>query len=1023
MRNALKWSALLVVALAVISVSVFAQTGGGLQGRVTDEAGQPIIGATIHVTGPKLQGFVGTATDTSGNYLIPFLPVGSGYQVKVEAPGYNTVVRKNIAVPLGTTISLPFTLSQGQTEVVVTAMAPILDQKSTQVGANITDKMIQSIPLPRNSAGIAFLAPSAVTSGLADTPSIGGASGPENSYTVDGVDVTGSGDALNNTSLNFDFIEATEVRTGGLSAEHGAMMGGNISSITKSGGNEFHGGLYAYYFDDGLGAKERRLQNPTIINYRSAFKQYDVGGFLGGYFVKDKLWFFVAYDYNKTDTTWTANGGDENVLLNGQPSYSYARATGYKNTDKNPMYAFKLTWNINPNQKLALSVFGNNDTFNYVRNANNPVATAGPFKRKTDNYAVSLQWNATWTPKFFTEAIVSRRDTKEDIAPVNQAALDNWSYYYRYGSGTYAGYQVIPTALPNSYDSATHQIDLSSWAPSLGGVVFSHTKDTNDQVRLKATNLFTFGGSHELSYGLQYYDIKYDYNFNYTGPGVAGTAFDYFNLDTGEWITNPWAGQTNPGGATIRWNYSSGSPTGYLFRAQYFNNDQAKKTKQTYTAYWIQDNWNITDYFMLKIGVRLDQLHMKGGDNTIGVPDQLSPGHGYSNGKARSVNINDMWAPRIGFTWDVMHNNKSKLYGFYGQYYERIPNDMAIRALTDEYFNFTYFYDAALTQPDYGYGYGFLPTQITGGPNAGLIGGHYDSSGVWVLDTKPGAYHGSKLKGSYNEEWILGYEYEIRPDLTVGARAIYRALGRVIEDISVNGAASYIVTNPDKWTGIWVPDAAGRAGYRYRFPKPVRIYKALEITMNKRFSNRWMMQGSYVLSRLQGNYEGLYSNDNGQLDPNITSKYDIPSLLVNSYGLLPLDRTHVLKLYGGYFFENIPLELSANFQLQSGTPISALGADDAYGVNEGFAKVRGTAGRTPTTWTLDIGAQYTFKLWKSNLGLRADIFNITNEQRATAVDQTYNIVNTAPTQNYPYFGMETAHQQARRIRLAIRWTF
>ena len=66
------------------------------------------------------------------------------------------------------------------------------------------------------------------------------------------------------------------------------------------------------------------------------------------------------------------------------------------------------------------------------------------------------------------------------------------------------------------------------------------------------------------------------------------------------------------------------------------------------------------------------------------------------------------------------------------------------------------------------------------------------------------------------------------------------------------------------------------------------------------------MQGSYVLSRLEGNYEGLFSNDNGQLDPNITSKYDIPSLLCNGYGLLPNDRTHVLKLYGGYFFENIP---------------------------------------------------------------------------------------------------------------------
>ena len=992
MRNALKWSALLVLAVALTGVAAWAQSqGGSLQGKIVDEAGQPVIGAMIQVSGPNVQGFLGAATDTNGQYVIPYLPVGKNYQVKVEAPGYNSVVRKGIDVPLGSTISLPFILSQGKTEIVVTAAAPVIDVKRTEVGAQISDKMIASIPLGRNSSNIAFLSPGAVSSGLADTPSIAGASGPENSYTVNGVEVTGSGDALNLTALNFDFIEATEVKTGGMDAEFGALMGGNINSITKSGGNEFHGGLFVYYFDDGLGAKERGLNNPTIINYRKSFKQYDIGGFLGGYFVKDKLWFFVAYDYNKTETGMTANGGDANVLLNGRPSYSAYAATGYVNKEKDPQYALKLTWNVNPNHKLSFSWFGDNDKQDYFRNLANPVATASPFTQKFDNYAVSLQWNATWTPKFFTEAIISRRHTKQSRLPKNATALNSYTYYYRYGSGTYAGYQVIPQGTPNSYDPGSHQIDLSGWLPSLGGQLREKTLDQNDQVRLKGTNLFNAFGRHELSYGIQYYNIKYDYDFNYTGPGW-----------TERWAANPFFGRTTPGGGLVRWQYSSSSPTSYLFRTQGFMNDNAKKTTQKYYAYWAQDNWNITDYFMLKLGVRLDQIHMKGGDNSINVPSTFASPD-MSNGKARKVNINDMWAPRIGFTWDIAHNNKSKLYGFWGQYYERIPNDMAIRALTDEYFHFSYFYDHNMTMPypnsGYHYTYGLYPTVITGGPN------------------------GSKLKGSYNEETILGFQYEIRPDFSMGVRAIYRDLGRVIEDISVDGASTYIVTNPDAWTNLWVPDPFGTPGWRWRFPKPVRIYKALEITADKRFSNHWMMQGSYTLSRLQGNYEGLFSNDNGQLDPNITSKYDIPSLLVNAYGLLPNDRTHVLKLFGGYFFENIPLELSGSFTLQSGTPISALGADDAYGVNEGFAKVRGTAGRTPTIWALDLGAQYTFKIWKSNLGLRLDIFNVTNEQRATAVDQTYNNVNTANVQTYPYFKMETAHQQARRVRAAIRWTF
>jgi len=1033
MRKALKWGAWIAVALAVSGLAVFAQQGGGLQGKVTDEAGQPVIGATIQVSGPSLQGFQGTATDVNGQYVIPFLPVGKNYQVKVEAPGYNSVVRKGIEIPLGTTISLPFTLSQGKTEIVVTAAAPVIDTKKTEVGANISDTMISSIPLSRNSAGIAFLAPGAVSSGLADTPSIAGASGPENSYTVNGVDVTGSGDALNLTSLNFDFIEATEVKTGGLDAEYGALMGGNINSITKSGGNEFHGSLFVYYFDDNMGAQERKLRNPTIVNFRKAFKQYDIGGSLGGYFIKDKLWFFVAYDWNKTEQTFTANGGDENVWLNGHPSYSWAAPTGYKNTDKDPQYALKLTWNVNPNHKLSLSWFGNNDKYDYFANLANFNPTASPRKSKTDNYAVSLQWNATWTPKFFTEAVIARRHTKDSNHPVNAAAESNYSYYYRFGSGTYAGYQVRPDVSTQAnlgqagldwdlmglggalnpanwyvyYDYGTRKLmapavplNLLNYGPSLGGRTRQDTKDINDQIRLKATHLFDFHGRHELAYGFQYYDITYDYNFNYTGaPFTDGVP------------TSPFFNRTMPGGVLVRfdprwWDFNNngivdaGDRMKMYYRAQGFMNDQNKKTSQKYYAYWAQDNWNLTDYFLLKVGVRLDQIHMKGGDNTVNVPAVILHDPSYSNGKARKVNINDMWAPRIGFTWDVAHNGKSKLYGFWGYYYERIPNDMAIRALTDEYFHFTTYYNPDLTIPQAWSGTnGFKPTKIVGGPNGG------------------------NLKGSYNKETILGYQYEIRPDFSMGARAIYRSIGRVIEDISVDGATSYIVTNPDKWTGVWAPDPLGRPGYWWRFPKPVRIYKALEITADKRFSNHWMLQGSYTLSRLKGNYEGLFSNDNGQLDPNLTSKYDLPQLLVNAYGLLPNDRTHVLKVYGGYFFENIPLELSGSFTLQSGTPISKLGADDLYGVNEGFCQPRGTAGRTPTLWQLDLGAQYTFKLWKSNLALRADIFNVTNEQRTTTVDQTYNALNTENRQTYPYFKVERGHQTARRVRLAVRWTF
>lgn len=1013
MKNALKWSALFIVLTTLLTLTMFAQTtGGALQGRVTDDKGEPVPGAVVRISGPSLQGTQGTGSDMNGDYFFPFLPSGRDYSVRVEAPGFATAIRNGVEIPLGVTIKLNFQLSSGGAEMVVTGAAPIIDTKKVETGANIPDTMITNIPLDRRSSGIAFLAPGAVISGLANQPSFAGASGPENSYIVNGVEVVGSGDGRNLTNLNFDFIEATEVKTGGMDAEYGGLMGGAVNQITKSGGNEFHGGLFGYYWDDGLGAKERKIDNPTVVDYIKSNKIYDIGGYLGGYIVKDKLWFFASYDWNKDEAEWTANGTDANVTLGGRPSYSWAKDTGYKISSKDPQYAWKLTYNLNENHRFVVSFFGNQLKTDDVRNLNNPSQISSSYDFKRKNYGANIQWNATWTPKFFTEMNVGTRRSWMDSYPKNEIAMNNWGYYYRYGSGTYAGYQVIPTGT-NTYNPATRGIDLDSWLPSIGGRTFEYEKDFNDQVRLKGTNIFNLAGKHELSYGFQYFDITYNDNFNYTGPNITEMS-----------PYDPFYGQTSMGGSVIRWNRTGADLNGngladdYFFRPQMFMTSQNKQTEQKYYAYWMQDNWQLTDYFMLKLGVRLDQIHMKGGKNLNFVPNQIGSdalgnplygvGH-YVDAPGREMKINDEWAPRIGFTWDVFHNGKSKLYGFYGWYYERIPNDLAIRALTTEFFHFGYYTDYQLTQDGnddyvnlYGYPYsytlGLEPTQIVGGPN------------------------GEKIKGSYNKESILGFQYELMPDLTVGVRGIYRSLGRVIEDISYDGAVTYVVTNPDKWTDMWIPDPFGRPGYMWKFPKPVRIYKALELTIDKRFSNNWQMGGSYVLSRLHGNYEGLFSNDNGQLDPNITSKYDIPSLLVNGYGLLPNDRTHVLKLYGSYSFP-FGLDLSANFQLQSGTPISKLGADDAYGMNEGFAGKRGTAGRTPTTWTLDLGARYHFKLWKTELAFRADIMNVTNNQKTTAVDQTYNSESTADVQTYPYFGMETEHQRARRVRLAVQWSF
>ena len=382
MRSQRKFLCGILAALVLASglASLAQTTGGSLQGKIVDEVGQPIPGVLIQLSGPNLQGYLGAATDAGGQYVIPYVPTGRDYEVKAEAQGYATVVRKGIQIPLGARVELPFTMSEGKTEVTVTAEAPIIDLKSDETGVTLSSRMIEILPLRRDSNDLAFYAPTAVSSG-SSTPgmvSIGGATGAENVYLVNGVDVTDTGygtvsfatarsvppalilpqtvaGSLTGNMLNFDFIRDMQVMTGGVSPEYGGGMGGIVNAITRSGGNEFHGSLFAYYWSDSLQAESiayantpGALGNAGYTFGTGGYTRYDVGGDLGGYFVKDKLWFYVGYDYNSveqyTEVPVGPAYGDRRLYLNGQPAQSaFAGQTVTDTSETNQQVAFKLT--------------------------------------------------------------------------------------------------------------------------------------------------------------------------------------------------------------------------------------------------------------------------------------------------------------------------------------------------------------------------------------------------------------------------------------------------------------------------------------------------------------------------------------------------------------------------------------------------------------------------------------------------------------------------------------------------------
>ncbi|MGH9818814.1 MAG: hypothetical protein ACRD43_01495, partial [Pyrinomonadaceae bacterium] len=313
------------------------------------------------------------------------------------------------------------------------------------------------------------------------------------------------------------------------------------------------------------------------------------------------------------------------------------------------------------------------------------------------------------------------------------------------------------------------------------------------------------------------------------------------------------------------------------------------------------------------------------------------------------------------------------------------------------------------------------------------------------------------LKPQTVNEWTAGFEHQLRDNLTFGFRGIYRAQGSVIEDGSFDDGDSYFLFNPGE--PIAPGGAAGPTGNtEYQacngpsgcFGRARRWYRALEFTLNRRFSNNVSFNASYVYSSLIGNYEGLFRNDNGQSDPNITSLFDLVSLLNGMYGRLPNDRPHQFKFNGSY---QTPFKLvvSGNFYAQSGIPFNALVPHPVYGNNEGFCipglscVPRGTGivpdlgansagvtsaiggNRTPFTWNVDLGVYYPIKLSESmQLRFTADWFNVTNTQRAVTLDNTFlinsGVAGISPISN-PFWGSGVIFQYPSALRLGAKFTF
>ncbi|NVB79004.1 MAG: TonB-dependent receptor [Kofleriaceae bacterium] len=1038
----------LFAASLVAPTAALAQSGttGAIQGVVTDgKSGEKLAGVTVIVTSPALSQTQTAITDENGSYQVGQLPPGDYLvtfyyaDITVERSGIHVGIEKTTPVYQ----KLNMAAAGGET-IKIQDTAPTIDPTSTTQGITIDKNYMKNIPVPGRTFESALGAAAGSQNDGAGV-SFSGSSSLENQYYVDGVNTTGLTYGTVGSPVINDFIEEIEVITGGYNAEYGRATGGVVNVVTKSGSNEFKGSVFGYYQPGFLTAAAKTTpQNATSIDVKGdvAFDA-DFGFEVGGPIIKDKLWFFVGFvpAFSQVDYTRTTKRQTDcrQLMPNGELSDCNPTMYGDAEPDIDPNTGFYITDDLESEVRSAKSqTYNSLVKLNYAATPENqgqlaiqaqPATGRSPrlYGQAGQGVKYSLlvsDVSAKWTSKLNdnkteVEAVLGWHREKYDtdsIDPTMQdepwqqmlyGDLSHWGPGFGEGPKTNAG--CTDNAAPNSSDPypfiTNCPMDVVPYIIGGPGNIQRSLQERR-AAKLSITQRVKAAGSHEIKAG-----IDAENNLSKSARLYSGGAFLYNFVGPQQVYVNRWVQLTDEGNTDPRFDNRcltpdpTAGPTGgskdlkcdYLGGTPGSPGTDIEGNTLNWSVY-LRDSWQIRPNLTLNAGIRYEEQRLRYASFLQNTVDPLTDEKLGTN----AMTLKGNWSPRIGLLYDWTKEGRSKVYGHWGRFYESVPMDINDRSFGGEVFYRQTFAATAcgatnmsIGGPD---GAGCINTTSSAASNE-LLG----ASGVLVA---PG------IKAQYMDEVIGGFEYEVMDDLKVGVSFQNRRMGRVIEDVSTDGAQTYIIANPGEWS------SEDEAAFQQRidrtddpalkqrlmnqlrlyqgiriFDKPRRDYNALQFTLTRRFSKKLYVQGSYTYSRTQGNYPGLVSYDNGQIDPNISSQYDLIELLGNRIGPLQQDRPHYIKLDGYYTFDFKKageLTTGIRFRALSGIPTNALAAHYLYGSDESFLLPRGQLGRTDFEHGIDVHVGYGKKVGKGmTLELFFDIYNAYNRQGTFNVDNTY----------------------------------
>ncbi len=603
---------------------------GGVEGTVVDKDGSGLPGVAVNLTGPALIRPMATTTTAAGTFRFVLVPVGS-YDVSFTLSGFQTLTQKGVSVLLRRTSTLKVILdvSAVQESITVIGESPVVDIKTSTIGANFTTVMLQKLPTARDPWVIMQMAPGMTmsaenvggsTSGSQSSGYAHGTLRSQTAYNIDGVNMVDA--AMNGASamyFDFDAFEEIQVATGAHTADI-LNSGVVLNMITKSGGNKLGGGFSLYGENDKLQSAQSIPKNdPKYANVGTGNPldyYFEYGGDIGGPIIKDKLWFYGSY--RDTEISRYIIGFTLNNVL--QTEYS-----------KLEHGTFKLTYQLSDNNKLMGWAYYDNKKMPY---------RGGSYTRPAETTFVQD------SPSWFWHL--------EDTWTLSSNLLLN----FKLGIND-MWWQTGPQA---SVDMNSPSIKIYYTTPITGGWNTSYYQYSwyySDRYQANAyANYFAddfLGGEHEVKVGFEYSNAPFSTTRKF--PGNHSLYFD--NADRT--------------GAYQVWTY----------RDVIWN-----QTDVVYSGY-VSDVFSLKKHWTFTLGLRLDDTRMNINASDVGSNPWTD--YYYANRTtAPQVRHQDdikgivsflTLSPRLGVTYDLFDNGNSVFKAHFARYAYQVSYDPAYRAI------------------------------------------------------------------------------------------------------------------------------------------------------------------------------------------------------------------------------------------------------------------------------------------------------------------------------------------------------